>query len=74
MAEIRLNMVEYAQLNFRHQFWQNQRQNWRKFFQTGWIQLKSAHKKPIMGRISAKLEEIRPESVAKIKLRVFDRF
>jgi hypothetical protein len=42
---------------------------------TNWLNLAQigAHK-PIMGRISAKLEEIRPESVAEIKLRVFDRF
>jgi hypothetical protein len=74
MAEIRLKTVERAQLNFRHQFWRNQRQNFPKFFQTGRISPKSAHKQPIMGRISAKLEEIRPESVAGIKLRAFDRF
>jgi hypothetical protein len=41
--------------------------NWLNLAQIG------AHK-PIMGRISAELEEIRPESVAVIKLCVFDRF
>jgi hypothetical protein len=74
MAEIRFKTVEYAQLNFRHRFWWNQRQNWPKLFQPGRIYPKSAHVKPITGRISTELEEIRPKSVAEIKLRVFNRF
>jgi hypothetical protein len=74
MAEIRLKTVEYTQLNFCTPIWRNQRQNWRKSFQTDQIKPKSAHKKPIMGRISVKLEEIRQESVAEIKLHVFDHF
>jgi hypothetical protein len=31
-------------------------------------------KKSTMGRISAKLDDIRPKSVAEIQLRAFDRF
>jgi hypothetical protein len=42
------------------------RSSWPKFFQTG--------RKPTMGRISANLDDIRPKSVAGIKLRAFDRF
>jgi hypothetical protein len=51
-----------------------ERQNWLKLFQTGRISLKSAPKKSTMGQISAKLDDIRPESVAEIKSRAFDRF
>jgi hypothetical protein len=38
------------------------------------ISPKSVHKKETMGRISANLDDIRPKSVAEIKLRAFDRF
>jgi hypothetical protein len=60
MAEIRSKTVEYAQFKFDHHFWSNFRQNWSKCFQTGLILAETAHKKPAMGRISAKLNEIRP--------------
>jgi hypothetical protein len=44
------------------------------FFLTGRILPKSMHKKPAMGRISAKLDEIWLKSVVEIEMRAFDRF
>jgi hypothetical protein len=67
MATIRLKTVELAQLNFRHRFRSN-------IVQVGRISPKLAQKKPTMGRIAANLDEIRPKSVAEIRLLAFDRF
>jgi hypothetical protein len=66
LAEIRSKTVEYAQFKFDHHFWSNLRQSWSKCFQTGRILADAAHKKPAMGRISTKLNEIRPKIIERI--------
>jgi hypothetical protein len=56
--------MEYTQFKFDHRFWPNLRLNWPKFFQTGRISPEAAYKKQAMARISAKLDELWPKSVA----------
>jgi hypothetical protein len=74
MAEIRSKTVGYAQFKFDQHFWSKFRQNWSKYFQTSRISSESANKKPAMGLISTKMNEIRPKMVVEFELRVFDHF
>jgi hypothetical protein len=73
MAESRLKTVEYAQFKFDHHFWSNLSQIWPKCFQTGRILSESEGKKPAMGRILTKSDEIWPNSV-EIQPRAFDHY
>jgi hypothetical protein len=74
MAEIYLKRSNARSLISATDFGGTNAKNWSKFFQTGRTSTKSSLKKPIMGRISAKLKEIQPKSVAEIKLRPLNHF
>jgi hypothetical protein len=54
--------------------WSNSTDCGRKFSKLSEFRPKFRTKTPTMGQISANLENIRPKSVAEIKLRAFDRF
>jgi hypothetical protein len=67
LAEIRLKMVECAQLNFHHRFWSNV-VGFGRNSTLGWFFVRR------FGRNSIGLKTFRPKMVVEFKLRAFDRF